>query len=713
MQFLHLLLTLFHFWITSVTPDVYLHNPRTNQHSCQSLNNNCEIILQYMCDETIRDGLNTETIPLANEKCVNNNCETDLQYGMHENYLYYQKCSTQKRNYGLFNANQKLKGSSALFTRQNSDGTRFGYECPEERDYYPYWRPSPWKDIVVLTNNVSRCSYYKQQSENVQSRWSCELPQEVLLDIRDKGLAIPISKEDCEAFTYPPNNPTGKRGLWIQHPSHELSEVECQETEYTRDNHLGNTLDGHHFAYMWKLPNYENATCVLRIRYNISTLDFDGWNSDIINSKLNKNKIILSELNGEDNNVNDRGYNYQNNPQIKIFPGIDLKLQLAVNTAQYGRVFEDRSHKFGIVRKPKHVKENEEIHNFNIRGKRGNIVQVYPAVEYDFVPQMLTASRNDHIHIQWTGSNHNPLENDGEGLVGTDRNNVVPLADLLGNQPYGVVGNLGRSYPRSDYGSNEFLGLNRSDLQLLAFLQPVLSSGSLSKLDDSGTYFNLGLRQLTQIGHFNFMCTRNNNFSNRDQKGQIKVIDAHFKTKSIGRKGGRVTVGSSSIKVEEEVLPKLMKLRLEEWKLETVANNEKFQTLNSRLKTDLASNVLIVEPEDISVVKGKSVEVSLAMRENSGDSVHVYRTSLSDPSIWQRLDADLKNNLAIFNTERGGMFFARTHKTSSGLIAAIVVPLVFVFILLATVLYFAKNKQHWKAVKSIGQRTQRSLQNRI
>ena len=56
---------------------------------------------------------------------------------------------------GLFTADQNLRGTTAIYTRQDRRGTKYGYECPEERDYWPYI--GPWADIAILTSNVSMC----------------------------------------------------------------------------------------------------------------------------------------------------------------------------------------------------------------------------------------------------------------------------------------------------------------------------------------------------------------------------------------------------------------------------------------------------------------------------------------------------------------------------------------------------------------------------
>ena len=63
---------------------------------------------------------------------------------MHESYDQYQLCQRTQRNKGLYTADQRINRNDQRGTRQNPNGNRRGLECPEERDYYPWWHPSPW-----------------------------------------------------------------------------------------------------------------------------------------------------------------------------------------------------------------------------------------------------------------------------------------------------------------------------------------------------------------------------------------------------------------------------------------------------------------------------------------------------------------------------------------------------------------------------------------
>ena len=62
----------------------------------------------------------------------------------------------------------------------------------------------------------------------------------------------------------------------------------------------------------------------------------------------------------------------------------------------------------------------------------------------------------------------------------------------------------------------------------------------MSELDDAGTYFDLGPRQITSAGTFHYMCTRNNNFSNRSQKGKIICKPGHTLSSAVGWNGGNI-----------------------------------------------------------------------------------------------------------------------------------------------------------------------------
>lgn len=66
--------------------------------------------------------------------------------------------------------------------------------------------------------------------------------------------------------------------------------------------------------------------------------------------------------------------------------------------------------------------------------------------------------------------------------------------------------------------------------------------GEMSELDDAGTYFDLGPRKVTETGIYYYMCSRNNNFTNRGQKGKIIALLNALIFARIGWNGGSVNL---------------------------------------------------------------------------------------------------------------------------------------------------------------------------
>lgn len=128
----------------------------------------------------------------------------------------------------------------------------------------------------MLTNDPKKCDFYKNESENVKSRFSCIVPSEY------NGI-IPNSKIECEKLVLGKN----KTGEWKESPPHKVQEPFCKESQYTRDNHLGNSVGENPATFDWTIPYVNSERCVLRIRYNISTNDYDANNTEqgLLNDK--------------------------------------------------------------------------------------------------------------------------------------------------------------------------------------------------------------------------------------------------------------------------------------------------------------------------------------------------------------------------------------------------------------------------------------------
>jgi hypothetical protein len=463
--------------------------------------------MQYMCSDSsptadqtlvIRDGTTTNTIttdvnPNDGTNYYNYALNGTFLYGMNEPYSNYASCNARQRNLGLFTADQNL-GNTAMSTRQNPGATRYGFECTEERDYYPYWHPSNWKDVAVLVTDTSMCGYYQSQSQNVLGKGYCS------------------GTNSAQQAANNPADCTRANGQWVVQPSWGLSAPDCVAAPFNRDNHLGNTVDGFTNSYNWTLPsasvescvNGGNCSCVLRLRYNISVGDYN-YNADSLLS--GHHSPVLGNP-----TVEAAGYNFT----------------LAVDTQQYGRTFQDRSYMFHIIPRPEGVTQSDKIYNLNVRGKRGNIVQTYPATEYDFVPTFLTVNQDDLIHFQWTGCDTNPAGNTGEGTTSTDRSNIVQITDLSKNYP---INSTAMNNVNALFGDPDVRGLManigqtgcKSYAQLQQSGNAEQDPANCYKLNAVGPHFDGGLVKMSNLGTFVYMSTRNNNFSNRSQKGVITV----------------------------------------------------------------------------------------------------------------------------------------------------------------------------------------------
>jgi len=446
----------------------------------------------------------------------------------------------------------------------------------------------------VSNYSPEKKAYYQANSENVEARGYCQQGNgaDAATDAQRKKQRREWynNKAACEAAGHQWSTMSWKTGAdpngvfktWNNGPGTQTPNVDVVRAQFSRTNHLGNVGPGindqfvskddnfpegaNPSRYYWTIPdmgaNGADA-CVLRIRYNISTSDYDAWKNGDHPSSMNNNikfdggPGMNSTYNGKEKSpVTQDPYTYFGATNSKDF------LSMAVNTNQYGRTFQDRSHVFRIKRRPNNVANNANIVNLNVEGKRGNIVQTYPAVEYHFVPDDVKMNKNDYLHVQWTGSDYNPRRgcNNGEGgppdpptsveaakkNSRADRSNIVMMAMGSDNVPSFFEHNKKRDGAAGTiYDASTSMFSSAAEARKFAFLdQPVgqcLTQEELNaiknknqrenhpnncaKLNAQKTpYFAGGMVQLTKGGKFSYFSSRNNNFSNRDQTGHVCVV---------------------------------------------------------------------------------------------------------------------------------------------------------------------------------------------
>jgi len=616
----------------------------TAQHGCGNEKNNCNMVFEYTCDShpqdddvlsnsytanpqvtqsaatqenidyklmtglrvQLKNGLNTNTpndpnqitdVPNTKDNNDNNN---NARSESEEWYVFAKK---RDRNQGLFTADQNLQGNDMTKTRQNPGGTRRGLEVPEERDYFPHWLPTIWRPLFIMHNDVAECQrHMASNSSAVETKSMCVPHKRQVTGNDGAGFEnIQVEGKNNNELNAIVNSKTqqeceGNDGYWYTHRYDTMPAPQCVQAEWSQVNNLGN-IDGTAQGGLpqnidWTMPTFEemaNTGCwkyqsatgqqyirfQTRLRYNMTTMDYSPYETTAACNNA-KNDLIQSPV--------------TQNPTVDI--GVEMQgLRLALNTAQTGRTFQDRSHVMRLLKRPQAgsvttavagsditnnfnaqalatnygnagVQEGTaamepKIWNLNVQGKRGNIVQTFPAVEYDFWPKTLNVEVGDCIAFQWTGSNtHNngnpagdgQAGDAGEGRGGSDRSNIIQIMDKNSTYPApldkAVVTDFFenskcyQTYTGNAVSSGQTGGTAEQNLQAKDCQIYLMSAGYFTGYDDVGDGNELdvllnntpaSMRGLTVCpqtpGVYDLTCTRNNNFSNRDQKLTITVTN--------------------------------------------------------------------------------------------------------------------------------------------------------------------------------------------
>ena len=194
----------------------------------------------------------------------------------------------------------------------------------------------------------------------------------------------------------------------------------------------------------------------------------------------------------------------------------------------------------------------------------------------------------------------------------------------------------------------------------------------MDELDDAGTYFDLGPRKITNSGVFYYMSTRNNNFSNRDQKAQIISYENEFFNDYIGWNGGWIDFRVGQVYIPEGALENIENFRVDIKSKEQVKGLDldiKVLEPNQFNENTMGSDLIAFSKIQGEFKKPLSVKLKLKRSISGMETYNLYRIN---NQLLTKIESKIKDDIVEFDTQQSGFYVVKYEKSYGVLIGVLV-----------------------------------------
>merc|ERR550539_763717 len=191
--------------------------------------------------------------------------------------------------------------------------------------------------------------------------------------------------------------------------------------------------------------------------------------------------------------------------------------------------------------------------------------------------------------------------------------------------------------------------------------------GNMEELDDAGTSFQMEPVAAQEVGCWSYVSTRNNNFSNRSQKGTLCVDQGEYAENDVGPSGAAVDGGNGWIMIPAGSM--------------TTIQTFKYQTEDT---DEAVSDNVWVEPVNMNdfLVDGQKVELGIQYEQRTL-STAVMEHRISGNDAWTEVEnAEYNENsngetTAVAWVDEGGWYRVNDKPNVGAIVAIVFSALVF------------------------------------